>query len=315
MRWRASSDMWHFSENLKPIHLLRAAGLSLVLVVLAASALLVRAIYRAAYRAPDYGLTPVLLVHGYRDRAAKWKPLVASLTASGYPVEYVAVVSGGSREMSGAVAAQRALEPAARDLLSDARRTATQARYRGDLPSRFDIVAQGMGVCISRRYAATTHPEMVRTWVGIAGTSQGTDVPCDISDVTTNEMRPAFEEGTGHATQIVINGPSHGLFDESPYGLGNDRSGIARVSPDALRNIAYYTIRIEPDERNASPSGTLLDGSGGVEVMIPRGVEVQETSPGNFLVRGPVDDSVLSHTNLIRLVTAILAARDGLADF
>jgi hypothetical protein len=157
--------------------------------------------------------------------------------------------------------------------------------------------------------------KMVRTWVGIAGTSQGTDVPCDISDVTTNEMRPAFEEGTGHATQIVINGPSHGLFDESPYGLGNDRSGIARVSPDVLRNIAYYTIRIEPDERNASPSGTLLDGSGGVEVMIPRGVEVQETSPGNFLVRGPVDDSVLSHTNLIRLVTAILAARDGLADF
>jgi hypothetical protein len=125
-------------------------------------------------------------------------------------------------------------------------------------------------------------------------------------------MCPAFASNARtHALQVALNGAEGARVDETPYGLGPDRPAVPRIPSDGVRSILYLTVRVEPDNWIQPEHSALLDGAGGVPIRMPAGVPVRETSPGNFLFQEQVGhDTLLLHPDLLRLVAAMLAARN-----
>jgi pimeloyl-ACP methyl ester carboxylesterase len=261
---------------------------------------------------PDYARTPVLFVHGHGLSSADWRPLIEHLAGNGYPREYLHAVDIVPNTMANVRAATSVIAPAAAALLTRAEAAARRAGYSGQGPRRLDIVSHSMGVVSSRWYAAKLHPELVRTWIGLAGANHGTNVLCAFYDEAAREMCPAF--GTGgrrNAVQLALNGADGAWIDETPYGLGLDRPGVPRIPSDGTRSILYLTVRVEPDSWIQPERSALLDGAGGLPVQVRAGAPVQETSPGNFLFQERVGhDPLLYHPDLLRLVTTMLTARD-----
>src|SRR5882724_9359405 len=235
----------------------------------------------ASSEPPDYARTPVLFVHGHGLSSADWRPLIENLAVSGYPREYLHAVEIVPNTMANARAAKSVIAPAADTLLVAANAAARRAGYRGELPRRVDIVSHSMGVVSSRWYAAKLRPDLVRTWIGLAGANHGTQSLCSWRDEASREMCPAFAPNAQtHAVQVALNGADGAWVDETPYGLGLDRSGVPRIAADATRNILYLTVRVEPDRWIQPERSALLDGAGGVRLNIPAGVPAEETSPG-----------------------------------
>jgi pimeloyl-ACP methyl ester carboxylesterase len=264
--------------------------------------------------APDHARTPVLLVHGHGLSSADWRALVAHLVEAGYPRDYLHAVDIVPNTMANVRAAETVLAPAADALLARAQAAARQAGGRGAPPVRLDIVAHSMGAVSSRWYAARLRPDRVRTWIGLAGANHGTDALCGLRDAASRELCPAFASSARtHALQAALNGTDGAGVDETPYGLGPDRPGVRRVAPDAARRVLYLTVRVEPDAWIRPERSATLDGAGGVAIAVPPGVPARETSPGNFLfdVPGIGHDPLLQHPDLLRLVAAMLAARDA----
>jgi pimeloyl-ACP methyl ester carboxylesterase len=276
----------------------------------AVAALLIATGTAARSEAPDHARTPVLFVHGHGLSSADWQPLVAHLVKVGYPREYLHAVDIVPSTMANVQAAESVLAPAATALLAQAKAAATRAGYRGALAERLDIVSHSMGAVSSRWYSARVRPDLVRTWIALAGANHGTNALCTLRDPASRELCPAFATNPRtHPLQAALSGTD---VDETPYGLGSDRPSVLTVPADSTRRILYLTVRVEPDawiqpERSAS-----LDGAGGVPIAVPPGMAVRETSPGNFLfdVPGLGHDPLLRHPDLLRLVTAMLAARD-----
>jgi pimeloyl-ACP methyl ester carboxylesterase len=263
----------------------------------------------ASSEAPDYARTPVLFVHGHGLSSADWRPLIEYLAANGYAREYLHGVDIAPNTMANVQAATSVIAPAADSLLARAKAAAQRAGYRGEVPRRLDIVSHSMGVVSSRWYAAKLRPERVRTWIGLAGANHGTQALCPFKDEASREMCPAFASNARtHALQVALNGA---WVDETPYGLGPDRPAVPRILPDGTRSILYLTVRVEPDNWIQPERSALLDGAGGVPIRVPAGVPVRETSPGNFLFQEQVGhDPLLLHPDLLRLVAAMLAARN-----
>lgn len=262
---------------------------------------------------PDYARTPVLFVHGHGLSSADWRSLIGHLVRTGYPRDYLHGVDIVPNTMANVRAASSVIAPEADGLLARATAAARRAGYQRALPRRLDIVSHSMGVVSSRWYAARLRPDLVRTWIGLAGANHGTEALCPYHDEASREMCPAFATNPRtHAVQVALNGAEGAWVDETPYGLGLDRPGLAGVPADRTRNILYLTVRVEPDRWIQPERSALLDGAGGVPLDIPTGVPAEETSPGNFLFRARVaHDPLLHHRDLLRLVTALLAARDG----
>ena len=261
---------------------------------------------------PDYSRTPVLFVHGHGLSSADWRPLITYLVGIGYPREYLYAVDIVPNTMANVPAATAVIAPAADSLLARAKTAAQRAGYRGEVPLRLDIVSHSMGAVSSRWYAAKLRPDLVRTWIGLAGANHGSQVACPFRDEASREMCPAFATNARtHPLQVALNGTEGARVDETPYGLGPDRPGVPRVPPDGTRSILYLTVRVEPDSWIQPERSALLDGAGGVPIRVPAGVPVQETSPGNFLFLERVGhDPLLYHPDLMRFVAAVLAARD-----
>ena len=261
---------------------------------------------------PDYTRTPVLFVHGHGLSSEDWRPLIEHLAGTGYPREYLHAVDIVPNTMANVRAAKSVIAPAADSLLVAANAAARRGGYRGEVPRRLDIVSHSMGVVSSRWYAAKLQPEVVRTWIGLAGSNHGTQTLCPFQDEASREMCPAFATNARtHPLQVALNGTEGARVDETPYGLGPDRPGVPRVPPDGTRSILYLTVRVEPDSWIQPERSALLDGAGGVPIRVPAGVPVQETSPGNFLFLERVGhDPLLYHPDLMRFVAAVLAARD-----
>ena len=261
---------------------------------------------------PDYARTPVLFVHGHGMSSADWRPMIEYLAANGYAREYLHGVDIVPNTMANVQAATSVIAPAADSLLAGAKAAAQRAGYRGEVPRRLDIVSHSMGVVSSRWYAVKLRPERVRTWIGLAGANHGTQALCPFQDEASREMCPAFASNARtHALQVALNGAEGAWVDETPYGLGLDRAGIPRIPPDGTRSILFLTARVEPDIWIQPERSALLDGAGGVPIIVPAGVPVRETSPGNFLFQEQVGhDPLLLHPDLLRLVAAMLAARD-----
>jgi pimeloyl-ACP methyl ester carboxylesterase len=260
----------------------------------------------------DYGRAPVLFVHGHGLSSADWRPLIEHLAATGYPREYLYGVDIVPNTMANVRAATSLLAPAADSLLTRAKAAAQRAGYRGEVPRRLDIVAHSMGVVSGRWYAAKLRPDLVRTWIGLVGANHGTQALCPFRDEASREMCPAFATNPRtHAVQVALNGAEGAWVDETPYGLGLDRPEVPRIPPDGTRSILYLTVRVEPDGWIQPARSALLDGAGGVPIRVPAGVPVVETSPGNYLFQEKVGhDPLLYHPDLMRLVAAMLAARD-----
>ena len=260
----------------------------------------------------DYARAPVLFVHGHGLSSADWRPLIEYLAANGYAREYLHGVDIVPNTMANAQAATSVIAPAVDSLLARAKTAAQRAGYRGEVPRRLDIVSHSMGVVSSRWYAAKLRPERVRTWIGLAGANHGTQALCPFQDEASREMCPAFASNARtHALQVALNGTERERVDETPYGLGPDRPAVPRIPPDGTRSILYLTVRVEPDDWIQPERSALLDGAGGVPIRVPAGVPVRETSPGNFLFQEQVGhDPLLLHPDLLRLVAAMLAARN-----
>jgi pimeloyl-ACP methyl ester carboxylesterase len=278
-----------------------------------AMALLIATGAAAGPDAREHARTPVLFVHGHGLSSADWQPLIAHLVASGYRRDYLHAVDIVPNTMANVQAAEAVLAPAATMLLARAKAAAQQAGYPAAAVQQIDIVAHSMGAVSSRWYAARMRPDLVRTWIALAGAHHGTNALCPLRDPASRELCPAFAtDPRTHPLQLALNGTDGARLDETPYGLGLDRSDVRSVAADGGRRILYLTVRVEPDawiqpERSAS-----LNGAGGVPIPVPPGIPVKETSPGNFLfdVPGIGHDPLLQHPGLFRVITAMLAARD-----
>ena len=153
-----------------------------------------------SWESPDYSRTPVLFVHGLGQSSVVWRSMIEHL-ATVYPRDYLYGVDIVPNDMTNARAATSVLAPAADSLLARARAAAQRGGYRGEPPRRLDIVSHSMGAVSGRWYAAKVRPDLVRTWIGLAGANHGTNVLCAFYDEAAREMCPAF--GTGGRRNAV----------------------------------------------------------------------------------------------------------------
>lgn len=285
---------------------------ALLAAVLFVSAVLTSKSDTSAKSRADFGRTPVLFVHGHGLGPNDWDELAAHLRSQGYPNAYLYAVEIQPNKLGNIEAAQRFVARAADKLLAAAGDAARVAEHAGMAPDQLDIVAHSMGAVSSRWYVAKVSPERVRTWVGIAGANHGTNSLCDYDDDGAIEMCPAFARSANDsAVQIALNGSEDAPLDETPYGLGPDRSEVPTVAPDGKRNILYFTIRIEPDKWITPSRSAVLDGAGGLDVTLAPGMPVHQSSPGNFLIlEGEGHCSLLYDPWVLKLVSAMLSLRD-----
>jgi pimeloyl-ACP methyl ester carboxylesterase len=270
---------------------------------------------RAAAAAPDYARAPVLFVHGHGMDGSSFEPLMQHLAGTGYPRAFLAAPAIPSMEVGNQRAAETAIAHAVERLLAAAS-AAARAAGRADLVhAKIDIVAHSMGALSSRWYATKVRPDRVRTWIALAGANHGTTALCPFRDLGARDSCPAFARSPRlNPLQAALNGGHDAPADESPFGLGRDAARVASVRPTPERGIAYYTVRLDPDEWIRPANSALLDGSGGLILDGRIARALVETSPGNFLydfARGADlgHDSMLGHPDIHRFVAAVLRAR------
>ena len=166
-----------------------------------------------------------------------------------------------------------------------------------------------MGALSARWYAAKLRPDRVRRWISLVGANHGTDVLCAWSDHGADDCCPAYAKTRKESIiQYALNGAPYGPdVDETPYGLGTDSPAVRSIPPDQHRKILYITLRTSPDKWIKPENSPILDGAGGLNVMIPENVQAKETSPGNILMTNRVGhDAMLSDANTMKLVKLIL---------
>ncbi len=253
----------------------------------------------------DYALTPVLFVHGAGLHAGTWDTLVAHLSRNGYPDEYLLAIDMQPRTGSNPRAARQFIGPGVRTLLASANRAGATARGHGG-HQRVDIVAHSMGAFAARWYVARDGATWVRRLVTLAGANHGTDALCGLDGAGAREMCPAYDVDR-NGVQFALNGAPGGRRDETPFGTGRDPDGVDPVAPDERRRIHYLTLRIEPDRWIKPEHSATLRGAGGIDLAVPPGLAVRETTPGNFLLLADVEhDPMLRHPQVLRFVAFAL---------
>src|SRR2546430_10730346 len=180
----------------------------------------------ASSEPPDYTRTPVLFVHGHGLSSADWRPLIEHLTQIG---SARGSLGGGDvvpNAMANVPAATSVIAPAADSLLARAKTAAQRAGYRGEVPRRLDIVSHSMGAVSSRWYAAKLRPDLVRTWIGLAGANHGSQAACAFRDEASREMCPPLATNArAHGVVVALNGTYGAWVDETRFGLGLDGRG------------------------------------------------------------------------------------------
>src|SRR5262245_26909215 len=180
---------------------------------------------------PDYSRTPVLFVHGHSHSSKSWRKMITYLRDLGYPAEYLRAIDIGDH-MSNVRAATEVISAGADALLNAAATGARKAGRSDAAPARLDIVAHSMGAVSARWYAARLRPDPVRTFVSLAGANHGTNSLCDFPDEGAAEMCPAFANNESQsAVQTALNGTHDSPIDETPFGIGVDRTGVEPILP------------------------------------------------------------------------------------
>jgi Lipase (class 2) len=257
---------------------------------------------------PQYNRSPVLFVHGSGHSARSWVAMIRGFRQLGYPAAYLSAVDMRPRDGSNILAATQFVAPAVESLLKRATAAAKRAGYTGQVPYKVNIVAHSMGVLSSRWYISQLRPERVNVWVGLAGANHGTNTLCGSDGAGDREMCPAFAQSKQESTlQVTLNGTHKAPKDETPYGIGRDRTGVLRIGPDTQKRILYWTLRIQPDDWIKPEKSAILDGAGGISLASLAQEPITETSPGNFLLNLSVEhDPLIDHPDVIRIVDKLL---------
>jgi pimeloyl-ACP methyl ester carboxylesterase len=250
---------------------------------------------------------PVLFVHGSGLAPDSWAQMTARFRARGYPASHLVAVRLRPDDGSNPRAAERFILPAVHSLLANARRQAQRARCRP--PEKVDIIAHSMGAVSARWYIAKLDATKVRNLVGIAPAHHGSDALCGLPGDGNRELCPAFAGSNQEsAVQYALNGSTTRPIDETPHGFGADSDGRPRIPPTPGAGVAYWTIRLDPDEWIRPASSAVLDGAGG-RALPPLPPGARETSPGNVLWPSGVRHDDLPRTaELIDFVGSLLSA-------
>lgn len=255
----------------------------------------------------DPAHAPVVFVHGAGLSSASWSAMKEHLEELGYHPDVLVSVDIPRTGVTNETTAREIVLPAVEEAL--ARASVLSAEAGRGAPSKVDLVTHSMGA-VSGRYAAVLAPSRVRAWIALAGANHGTQALCGSPAPADREMCPAFAATPDlSVVQTFLNGRVDSPRDESPYGIGAD-DGI-RVQPTATECIAYFTIRIEPDEWIDPPASALLSGAGGISVALD-GLPVVESSEGNYLFTGATNhDDLPREARSIELVARVLGAADA----
>lgn len=264
----------------------------------------------ASARGPDSNtdLLPVLLVHGSGLDASYWKPLIVALEAEGYDRSMVEAVNMLPRDGSNTRAAMEYIDPAVERLLG---RVDSRVRTpQGSRPRKIILVSHSMGAVSTRWYATRIAPQRVAGWIAIAGANRGTNSLCGYSGAGDRQMCPAYARSAAQSwIQVALNGTPERPRDETPFGIGVDSPDRMPVAPDRSRRISYWTLRTEPDRWIEPASSAQIDGAGGLELVVPPGLSIEATSPGNYLLRRHVEhDDLPADPRVVRWVVELVRA-------
>jgi len=234
------------------------------------------------------------------------------LIAQGYPEQYIGRIDLNPNDGANIPAAENEIAPFVESFLSQVNQYLATNFPEVAPKQKVDIVSHSMGSLSSRWYAARVRPDRVDKWVSLAGANHGTSDPY-FSKLTTGgdqDLYPAFAASEAESyIQYQLNGaPYIDDVDETPYGIGTDSVGVARIAPDDTRSILYVTISATNDKWIDPDESVQLDGTGGVDIPISNDLPVTELSDGNYqMTNGVGHDPMLSDPDTIQLVSDILA--------
>ena len=261
------------------------------------------------YSEQHYNKTPVFFVHGHGANAKSWKPMMSYLIKSGYPERYLRAIQLKPNKGPNINVAEKQIAPAIEDFIKEIN-AFIKKKYSGiPLKTKVDLISHSMGALSTRWYAAKVRPNRVRTWISLCGANHGTNQLCWGSDPGTDDLCPAYaRNGKESLIQFLLNGKPHVAdIDETPYGIGVDSPGVDSILPDPARNILYLTIRISHDKWIKPEDSAILDGAGGVAIIISETFQARETSPGNILLTNRLGhDKMLGSPYTLFLVKTIL---------
>jgi pimeloyl-ACP methyl ester carboxylesterase len=263
----------------------------------------------------DYAKTPLFFVHGHGMPPESFNAMIAYLEKSGYPRLYLRTIALQPNNGANIPAAERQIRPAIDQYLSEINEVLKRRRPEVHPKTKVDLLSHSMGALSTRWYAAKLHPERVRVWLSLAGASHGSDVGCSFHDPGGDDVCPAYAGSERESyVQFHLNGkPRVPDVDETPYGIGTDSPGVRVIAPLGSRRILYVTIRTTPDIWLVPEDTAVVDGAGAPGLRMPAGIQVRETSPGNYLMTNRIDhDAVLSDGDSLKLVQSILEQADGL---
>jgi triacylglycerol esterase/lipase EstA (alpha/beta hydrolase family) len=104
--------------------------------------------------------------------------MIAALTESGYPTNYLIANSFSSVSNGNIYAAQNEIAPGIESFLTEINSFLTNNFPNQKLKTKVDIVSHSMGGLSSRWYAAKVRPDRVRKWISLAGANHGTNDVC-----------------------------------------------------------------------------------------------------------------------------------------
>jgi pimeloyl-ACP methyl ester carboxylesterase len=268
----------------------------------------------AAQAGTDYSKNPVFFVHGHGMSAGSWDKIISFLVKSGYPAPFLKAIELRPNTGANISVAEKEISPAIEGFLENVNKLIKKEKPSEPLKAKVDLISHSMGALSARWYAAKVGPHRVNKWISLAGANHGSNVLCAWKDPGAQDLCPAYaKSATESFIQFALNGEGRTPdIDETPYGIGEDSSGLRSVRPDENKRILYVSIRTSPDKWIKPENSAILDGAGGVLLRLPANRRVKETSTGNFLMTNRVGhDEMLSDPETLNLVKTILESNSS----
>ncbi len=257
----------------------------------------------------DFHKTPIFFIHAHGMKAEYWNPMIDYFRKKSYPENFLKSIQLLPATGSNIVAAESQIQPAIESFLSEINNNLKKRNLEIPEKSKVDLISHGMGALSARWYTAQLRPERVRIWISLGGANHGTNVLCTYFGKGAEECCPAFAKSIKQSMlQYILNGlPYLNDVDETPYGMGIDSEGVQSIKPDDEKHILYYSIRTSTSNWIKPESSAILDGAGGIPVTLNVGLEIEETQPGNFLIKTPINhDRMSDYLKIQRLIESLI---------
>lgn len=257
--------------------------------------------------------TPLLFVHGRGMHSSSFGPMIQYFRLKGYPEYCMRAIDLVPTDGPNIDAAEKQIAPEVERYITEVNRIRKSRAENAPAVTKIDIIAHSMGSMSTRWYAAKLRPDRVRVWISLAGPNHGSNIGCPGSAGSGKiELCPAYA-GTYEESplQFMLNGGADADVDETPFGIAPDSPSRKRIGPTENQRILYITIRTEPDEWIHPVESTILDGAGGMNISLPGGAPVIETTPGNFKMTNRVGhDDMLADKDVLKLLELLLLEAD-----